>query len=239
MGTDAEMKKCTVKLASNSSGLSINKDYIDTGASICIQSGGNYDAKVFPEPTTEPLKSDCILLGLGTLYKSWNSFVGRTLLINPTEKQKLTYKKILALAKVIQQNLRPGVAIQSIYKKAAEFVGEHLPGVEVPKSFGFGVGTYLYEPLLDINENNSRVIETGHSFLISCNFPNLEYETKKETKKYAVQIIDTVIVSDKGQEVLTSNASTSITDISYEFDEEDEKKESKKNPSNFSFTQIS
>ena len=194
------MKKCTVKLASNSAGLSIIKDYIDTGASICIQSGGIYDAKVFPEPNSNPLKSDCILLGLGTLYKSWNSFVGRTLLINPTEKQKMTYKKILALAaKVIKDNLRPGVAIQLIYKKAAEFVQEQLPGVEVPKSFGFGVGTYLCEPLLDINENNTRVIEVGHSFLICCNFPNLEYETKKETKKYAVQIIDTVIVSDKGQ----------------------------------------
>lgn len=98
------------------------------------------------------------MLGLGTLYKSWNSYVSRTLLINPTDKQKLTYKKILALAKVIQQNLRPGVAIQSIYRKAAEFVGEHLPGVEVPKSFGFGVGTYLYEPLLEINDQNTRII---------------------------------------------------------------------------------
>ena len=152
------MKKCTVKLSNNSSGLSINKDYIDTGASISIQSGGIYDTKVFAEANSENLKSDCIVLGLGTLYKSWNSYVGRTLLINPTEKQKLTYKKILALAKVIQQNLRPGVSIQSIYKKAAEFVGEHLPGVEVPKSFGFGIGTYLCEPLLDINESNTRAI---------------------------------------------------------------------------------
>lgn len=119
MGTEAELKKCTVKLSSNSSNLSINKDFIDTGASISVQSGGNYSPKLFVESNSDPLRSDCIVLGLGTLYKSWNSYVGRTLLINPTEKQKVTYKKVLALAKVIQQNLRPGVAIHSIYKKAA------------------------------------------------------------------------------------------------------------------------
>ena len=87
-----------------------------------MQSGGNYSPKITVTPNSDKLKSDCILLGIGSLYKSWNSFVGRTLLIDPSEKQKTTYKKILALAKVIQQNLRPGVVIQSIYKKAAEFV---------------------------------------------------------------------------------------------------------------------
>ena len=50
MSTEAEMKKCTVKLANNSSGLTINKDYIDTGASINIQSGGLYDAKILSDP---------------------------------------------------------------------------------------------------------------------------------------------------------------------------------------------
>jgi nucleosome binding factor SPN SPT16 subunit len=39
------------------------------------------------------------VLGLGALYKSFNSYVSRTLLIDPSEQQKSTYKKILTLGK--------------------------------------------------------------------------------------------------------------------------------------------
>ena len=90
----------------------------------------------------------------------------------------------------------------------------------------------MLEPSLEITENNTRVIEPGFSFLISCNFHHLECEGKNGANKvYAVQISDTVIVSDKGQEVLTSSASTAIADISYELgDDDEEKRESKKNP---------
>ncbi len=55
------------------------------------------------------------MLGLGALYKSYNSYVGRTLLIDPNEQQKAVYKKILTLCKVIQQNLKPGVTLDQIY----------------------------------------------------------------------------------------------------------------------------
>lgn len=137
-----------MKLATNSHGLTINREFIDVGSIINVQSGGTYSNNMFVEPNGSNLRSDCIVLNLGTLYKNYNSFVGRTLLIDPTENQKISYKKALLLVKVIQQNLRPGVAIQSIYKKAAEFVAEHFPGSEVPKSFGFGTGTFLMEQTL-------------------------------------------------------------------------------------------
>lgn len=53
--------------------------------------------------------------------------MSRTFLIDPTEHQKGIYKKILTLCKVIQQNLKPGVSLDQIYEKSAQFMKQHLP----------------------------------------------------------------------------------------------------------------
>lgn len=76
---------------------------------------------------------------------------------------------------------------------------QHLPEVEPPTSFGFGIGVFLVEPLLEITKDNKRVIEVGHIFIISCNFAGLKFESKSGTKTYCVQIVDTVAVTEKGQ----------------------------------------
>jgi nucleosome binding factor SPN SPT16 subunit len=48
--------------------------------------------------------------------------LSRTLLIDPTDLQKNIYKKIETLSKVVIQNLRIGVKICDVYKKAKQFV---------------------------------------------------------------------------------------------------------------------
>ncbi len=103
------------------------------------------------------------------MYRSYNTFIGRTLLIDPNEEQKSIYKKVETLVKVIIQNLRPGVKISEVYKKARQFMQDTLPGIEPPKSFGYGMGIFLSENNLAINEANDRVIQVGYSFLVSCN----------------------------------------------------------------------
>lgn len=75
------MKKCAIKLTKQN----ISKDYIDLGAPVSIQSGGAYSQKLFIDSNEKELKSDCIVLGLGSMYRSYNTFISRTLLIDPTE----------------------------------------------------------------------------------------------------------------------------------------------------------
>jgi nucleosome binding factor SPN SPT16 subunit len=166
MEAEPELKKCAIKLASQK----VVKEYIDIGATCSVQSGGTYSPRIFNESNQKELKSDCILLGLGTMYRSYNTFIGRTLLIDPTEEQKSIYKKVETLVKVIVQNLRPGVKVCDVFKKAKQFMQDTLPAIEVPKSFGFGMGIFLSENSLAINEHNERTIHPGHSFLVSCNF---------------------------------------------------------------------
>jgi nucleosome binding factor SPN SPT16 subunit len=68
------------------------------------------------------LRSDCIILGLGSLYRSYNSYISRTLLIDPTDYQKSIYKKVETFSKVVTQNLRAGVKLCDVYKKAKIFL---------------------------------------------------------------------------------------------------------------------
>lgn len=200
MESEAELKKCAIKLAAHK----IVKDYIDIGPVSSIQSGGNFTPKLFQEANDKDLKSDCIILALGTLYRSYNSYIARTLLIDPNEEQKGIYKKVETLSKVIIQNLRIGVKLCDVYKKAKQFVSDNLPNLECPKNFGFGIGIFLCENNLLINETNDRTIQPGFSFLINVTFVEIKYESKKGTKTFGIQLIDNIFVGEKGHEVLTS-----------------------------------
>jgi nucleosome binding factor SPN SPT16 subunit len=104
----------------------LNKDYIDNGPIASIQSGGQFKHKLFAEADDNELRSDCIILGLGSLYRGYNSYISRTLLIDPTEFQKAVYRKVETLSKIVSQNLRVGVKLGDIYKKAKMFADEHL-----------------------------------------------------------------------------------------------------------------
>lgn len=118
MTNEAELKKLVLKLKD----FELNKDYIDNGPIASIQSGGSFKHKLFAEADDTDLRSDCIVLGLGSLYRSYNSYISRTLLIDPTEFQKNIYKKIETLSKVVIQNLRTGVKLSDVYKKAKLFL---------------------------------------------------------------------------------------------------------------------
>lgn len=119
MTNEGELKKLVVKLKE----VELNKDYIDNGPIASIQSGGQFKHKLFAEADDGELRSDCIILGLGSLYRSYNSYISRTLLIDPTDYQKTVYKKIETLSKIVIQNLRIGVRIGDIYQKAKMFLG--------------------------------------------------------------------------------------------------------------------
>ena len=147
MESEPELKKCAIKLSSQK----VSKDFIDIGPPCSIQSGGSYSNKLFIESNDKELKSDCIVISLGAMYRSYNTFISRTLLIDPTEEQKSVYKRVETLSKILTQNLRVGVKISEVYKKAKMFMVDNIKNVEVPKNFGYGMGIFMHENTLNIN----------------------------------------------------------------------------------------
>lgn len=78
------------------------------------------------------------------MYRSYNTYISRTLLIDPTDEQKSIYKKIEMLIKLLTLNLKVGVKISDIYKKAKLYMQDSLKNIEVPKNFGYGVLMSLF-----------------------------------------------------------------------------------------------
>ena len=97
--------------------MSIEKEFIDIGPCIKLQSGGEYITDLLKSPIDMCLKCDCILVNFGIIYKGYNSFVGRTLLINPNENQKDAYKKSLLIFQKIINSLVVGETLKSVYEK--------------------------------------------------------------------------------------------------------------------------
>lgn len=130
------------------------------GAPCSIQSGGAYSSKLFVESNDKELKSDCIVISMGSMYRSYNTYISRTLLIDPTDEQKSIYKKIEMLTKILTQNLKVGVKISDVYKKARLFMQDSLKSIDVPKNFGYGVFLNLFRWVSSCMKTTSLSVST-------------------------------------------------------------------------------
>lgn len=79
------------------------------------------------------------------------------------------------LSKIVTHNLKAGIKISDVYKKARLFMQDSLKNIQVPKNFGYGMGIFMHENNLTISENNDRLIQAGNSFLVVINIPDIKY----------------------------------------------------------------
>ncbi len=97
------------------------------------------------------LKHDVILLLLGAEYQQFNAICARTLLIDCSEEAKRTYARCEELLQALVDQLRPGAALKDLYAFSVKFLRDHLPGAELPPSFGSGIGLEIKESILQVN----------------------------------------------------------------------------------------
>ena len=87
-----------------------------------VQSGGTYDLKLTARPDNKPLHAGTIIAGLGLKYKSYNSIVGRTYMVDPNESQESNYKLLMSVHEAIIKEAKEGVAVNDLYKKALNII---------------------------------------------------------------------------------------------------------------------
>lgn len=170
--------------------------------------------KLKAESNKDPLKYDCILVMLGVEYHHFNAICCRTLLIDCSEEIKKNYAKCEKLLQTLIEKMRPGVSLKEIYGLGLKFLKDQIPAVELPTSFGAGVGLELKENLLLINEKADKVVEPGMVFNISLGLNNLT----DGKRNYAFLISDTVVVDAEKNLCLTGGVLRGVKDISYSFD---------------------
>eukprot|EP00727_Mastigamoeba_balamuthi_P010087 m51a1_g5700 putative fact complex subunit spt16 (1015) ;mRNA; f:1028518-1032300 len=197
-----------------------------------VQSGGKYDFGWSAESTRDPLHAGTITIALGARFRCMCSNIARTYMINATKEQEEIYRVALDAQRRLIEELRPGVRIQQAVQQARSTIENGMPSLVplLPKNFGHGMGMEFKEFGMLLTERNEVTIHPGMSFNVSVAIPNIPLkETSKDSKKntFAVQIADTVLVTENGPEVLTNDCSKQWSDITYSLDDDEPKPERK------------
>ncbi|MQL95550.1 hypothetical protein Taro_028222 [Colocasia esculenta] len=196
-----------------------------------FQSGGEFDLKPSATSNDENLyyeSTSVIICAIGSRYNSYCSNVARTFLIDANPMQSKAYEVLLKAQDAAIAALRPGNKVSAAYQAATSIVekeaSELLPNLT--KSAGTGIGLEFRESGLSLNAKNDRVLKAGMVFNVSLGIQNLQAHIKNpKTQKFSLLLADTVIITEKSPEVLTSPCSKAVKDVAYSFNDDEEEEE--------------
>ncbi|CAD8166538.1 unnamed protein product [Paramecium pentaurelia] len=188
-----------------------------------IQSGGNYQQ--VEGPNKDYLSSDVIIIQLGTQVNEYNTNCIRTLFINPTEIQKKLYNAILEVQNKIITSMTIGTSLNVVFKDSHQLLQQklqelNLQNLQLPTSFGYGIGLELKESNLVINEKSTHVVAKGEVYFVNLVLENVPNGQKNIT--YTIQVGDVIVITNGAATITTTQIPKAYKQISYQLQEEDE-----------------
>lgn len=229
-------KNLKTKLPSN-----FDSSQLDYSYGPVIQSGGSYDTKLTAASDTDNLHAGVIIAGLGLRYKSYNSILARTFLVDPNSSQENNYKLLQSIQEMLIREAREGVVVKDLYNKALGIIKTKNPSLEKHflKNIGGGIGLELKDPTLLINAKNTRQLKDGVTLNLAPGFTDIEnpQPQDKKSKVYTLFVSDTIRIRGKQEDSanFTSASASDLGAISFYFKDEEEeapaqKPKSKKDP---------
>lgn len=208
--------------------------HVDCGIVPSVQSGGQYS---FTEPlnTAEPLHFGCILVELGSRYKSYCSIVGRTYLIDAPDAVRKTYNFTVDLQAQLISMCVPGTAMSAIYKAAKAQIESKRPDLTeyfVPNC-GASIGLESYETGFTFDAECDKELTADMTVTIRVGFANVPLNDKKakstdeKWSKYSTLLTDTIQV--KADPAVLTQSEKKYGDISYRIAEDEEGEEEEDN----------
>lgn len=198
-------------------------EQIDWAYGPVIQSGGAYDLKLTATSDGNNLKPGIILSSFGIRYKTYNSLIGRTYLVDPSKAQEANYSLLLSIHDAVMKEIRDGVAAKELYNKALNLVKSKKPELEshLTKNVGAGIGIELRDSNMVLNAKNNRPLKNGMTLSISIGFTDVKDESKGNGT-YSMVITDTVRVGESGPHIFTKDAGIDMDSVSFYFGDEEE-----------------
>jgi Xaa-Pro aminopeptidase len=164
-----------------------------------IVAGGARSALPHAQPTAAPLKAgDLVVVDMGAIQDGYCSDMTRMLFLGrPTPKVKRAYRAVLEAQLAAIDAVHAGASTARVDGAAREV----LKGYDLDKAFvhstGHGLGLEIHEPPR-IGKRDKRKLQTGMAITIE---PGVYVEGFG-----GIRIEDTVIVTEKGCEVLTQTS---------------------------------
>lgn len=198
--------------------------HIDWAYGPVIQSGGAYDLKLTATPDSRNLEAGIILSSFGIRYKTHNSLIGRTYLVDPTKSQEANYAFLLSLHDTVMKEVRDGVVAKDLYNKAVSHVRSKKPELEghLVKNIGAGIGIELRDANMVLNAKNTRMLKNGMTLSITVGLTDVKDPDSKGNNVYSMVITDTVRVGESGAHVFTKDAGVDMDSVSFYFGDDEE-----------------
>ncbi|KAH9842336.1 FACT complex subunit SPT16 [Rhodofomes roseus] len=159
------------------------------------------------------------LMSLGMRYRNYCANVGRSFIVDPSKEQESIYALLLSLQSEMLGKLKDGVVGREVYQHALQYVRDKKPELErhFAKNVGHGIGMEFRDSQYMLSAKNTRKLHAGMVFNLVLGFTDLEHDGKK----YALQLVDTVQVSNEKAICLTSGVK-SIKDTMFFLNQDDE-----------------
>lgn len=210
--------------------MKLKADNVDICYPPIFQSGGKFDLRPSASSNDEYLYYDhasVIICAIGSRYSSYCSNIARTYLIDPNEMQNKMYDVLLKAHEAAIVAVKPGSKASAIYQAALTVVERDAPELiaNLTKSAGTGIGLEFRESGLSLNPKNDRVLKSGMVLNVTLGFQNLHIRAPNpKSQNFSLLLADTVIVTERGHEVVTGLSSRAVKDVAYTFNVDEEER---------------
>lgn len=181
-----------------------------------IAAGGERGTILHYVANNQPVEDgELILIDAGAQWEWYNGDISRTFPINGkfTERQKLVYNIVLEGQQKVIDAIRPGVPFADLNELLKEHYFEALKEIglvdtkeDVAKYYYHSVSHYLGAETHDVGRYGDRILEPGMVLTVE---PGLYIEEWK----IGIRIEDDVLVTEDGNEVMTSAMIKTVEEI--------------------------
>ncbi|CDO70740.1 hypothetical protein BN946_scf184798.g55, partial [Trametes cinnabarina] len=183
-------------------------------------------------PTAESSQDDIshkgvVLVSVGMRYKNYCANLGRSFIVDPSKEQEAIYSLLVSLQSEILSRMKEGAVSKELYQFALSYVKEKKPELEshFVKNIGHGMGMEFRDASYLISPKNSRKLHTNMTFNLVLGFTGLE----EGGKKYALQLVDTVVVGADKATCLTTGVKA-LKDTMFFLNQDEDEGQSSKAP---------
>ncbi|KAI9064261.1 FACT complex subunit SPT16 [Trametes sanguinea] len=183
-------------------------------------------------PTAESSQDDIshkgvLLVSVGMRYKSYCANLGRSFIVDPSKEQEAIYALLVSLQSEVLSRMKEGAISKELYQFALSYVREKKPELEshFVKNIGHGMGMEFRDASYLLSPKNNRRLRTNMVYNLVLGFTGLE----EDGKKYALQLVDTVLVGADKATCLTTGVK-SIKDTLFFLNQDEGEGQSSKAP---------
>ncbi|KAH9930997.1 FACT complex subunit SPT16 [Fomitopsis serialis] len=179
-----------------------------------------YDLSPAAESSSDDIAHKGVfLVSLGMRYKGYCANLGRSFIVDPSKEQEAIYALLLSLQSEMLSQLKDGAVGREVYQHALQYVRDKKPELEknFVKNVGHGMGMEFRDSQYLLSAKNVRKLHSGMIFNLALGFTGLEHDGKK----YSLQLVDAVQVSNEKAVCLTSGVK-SIKDTMFFLNQDDD-----------------